>query len=331
MNKELTLTEYIPVFLQVLHDCGHELDFAWLPEEFLHLDDQRTFITVDACNTFWKNCFKATGDRRISFEYGKALTIDTHGFFGYAVKTSANLRETIEICRKFAASRISNIALDLDEFDRCFVCNLYFNVPGGMLPPYMEALMALVQRTVADTGLPVEALNRVRVNLSYPRPDYAELYEQYLLFDYHFSQPINAFVADRHLLDVPSPLHEPALKKLAVEQLEKVYQQEGDATLLRVKDYIRKHVASGANLTEAADRLSSSPRTIKRKLARLGVSFSEILQEVRFNLAIDLLQSTNLPIEEVALRVGYSHASSFINAFKKRMDTTPADWRSHFH
>jgi AraC-like DNA-binding protein len=61
---------------------------------------------------------------------------------------------------------------------------------------------------------------------------------------------------------------------------------------------------------------------LRRRLAESGTSFQELLDEVREALAQELL--TTLAVEDVALRLGYAEASSFIHAFKRWKGVTPA-------
>jgi len=52
-----------------------------------------------------------------------------------------------------------------------------------------------------------------------------------------------------------------------------------------------------------------------------GVSFRALTEEVREALAEEFLQSSHLSLEEIADRLGYAEASSFIHAFKR--------WKGH--
>lgn len=61
--------------------------------------------------------------------------------------------------------------------------------------------------------------------------------------------------------------------------------------------------------------------------ATTGKTFSEILQESRMKHAVSLLQSTVLPVSEIAYLVGYENSENFIRSFKKSYSTTPSQYR----
>ncbi len=61
-----------------------------------------------------------------------------------------------------------------------------------------------------------------------------------------------------------------------------------------------------------------SEATLRRKLATAGTSLTDIIADVRMTRAASLLQATELPINRVALEVGYESASKFAARFRER-------------
>ena len=82
-----------------------------------------------------------------------------------------------------------------------------------------------------------------------------------------------------------------------------------------------------SSLQILADHFHSSPRSIQRKLAAEGTSYKDLLDDVRKNMAIEYLKTTSLPLTEIAVRLGYSEAPNFINAFKRWTGKTPGEFR----
>lgn len=58
-----------------------------------------------------------------------------------------------------------------------------------------------------------------------------------------------------------------------------------------------------------------------------GSTFQELLMKRRFEKAAVLLLETNLPVEEIALNVGYENQSYFHRQFKMRYGVTPRRYR----
>ena len=78
---------------------------------------------------------------------------------------------------------------------------------------------------------------------------------------------------------------------------------------------------------DLAARLSMHRRTLNRRLAAAGTSFQAVLDEVRFAVARQMLETTSLPLSEIANALGYAEASPFVRAFSRWSGTTPTAWR----
>src|SRR5204862_6169515 len=74
----------------------------------------------------------------------------------------------------------------------------------------------------------------------------------------------------------------------------------------------------------AASALGVSPRTLKRRLAEAGVTFSELLEKARRERALLLLRSPDLSLDDIAEHLGYSTVSNLVRAFRRWTGMTPA-------
>ena len=76
-----------------------------------------------------------------------------------------------------------------------------------------------------------------------------------------------------------------------------------------------------------SNALGMSGRTLRRRLSKMGTSFSTLIDKVRCQLAINLIQNQNLSNEALANELGYSDAANFYNAFKKWTGNSPSFYR----
>lgn len=76
--------------------------------------------------------------------------------------------------------------------------------------------------------------------------------------------------------------------------------------------------------TDIEDRLAMSGATLRRQLAAEQTSLRQILTETRLGQALQLLQSTRLPVKTVAARSGYRSVSSFVRRFQERYGVEPS-------
>jgi AraC-like DNA-binding protein len=91
---------------------------------------------------------------------------------------------------------------------------------------------------------------------------------------------------------------------------------------------LRVLLLSGVSSGDAvADVLAMHRRTLNRRLKALGMTFREVLEDVRFGAACQLLEATQLALDDVAAALGYAGVSPFTRAFRRRAGTAPGQWR----
>ena len=58
-----------------------------------------------------------------------------------------------------------------------------------------------------------------------------------------------------------------------------------------------------------------------------GFSVKNYRRNCRFQIAVKMLVSTDMPIKEIAYTLGYHHTSSFVRAFKAQVELSPTRYR----
>jgi len=82
-----------------------------------------------------------------------------------------------------------------------------------------------------------------------------------------------------------------------------------------------------AKARNVATELGMSERTLVRHLAETGTSFSEILSQLRHELALKYLREPGISLTQVAFLLGYSNQSAFSAAFKRTTGRSPSQMR----
>ena len=101
------------------------------------------------------------------------------------------------------------------------------------------------------------------------------------------------------------------------------------AKLTRIREQIAANPAAPVTLT----RLTAKSKINRNKLhfgfkQQFGVSIHEYQAELRMQAALKLLQTTKLPIAQIAESVGYGEPTNFSAAFKKHFDFLPREARA---
>jgi len=91
---------------------------------------------------------------------------------------------------------------------------------------------------------------------------------------------------------------------------------------------IRPYLSQGhPHMALVAEIAGMSERTLQRRLAQSGSTYSQIVQEARFSIASELLADPRLNITDIAFAAGYVNAPHFHRAFKRLTGMTPRDYR----
>ena len=92
---------------------------------------------------------------------------------------------------------------------------------------------------------------------------------------------------------------------------------------------VARHYRRRLTLAAVAHTLSSSPRQLQRAYAQFGdLSFQEDLLARRMSAAAQLLvEQRSIPVQRVALLVGYRQAPHFARAFRRRFGLSPSLFR----
>lgn len=93
----------------------------------------------------------------------------------------------------------------------------------------------------------------------------------------------------------------------------------------RVESLLIRMLHTGeASMDVVADKLGVSRRTLHRQLKDEGVTFVQVLDELRHKLALHFLSGKKVSVSETAYLVGFSDPAAFSRAFKRWTGTSPA-------
>lgn len=104
-------------------------------------------------------------------------------------------------------------------------------------------------------------------------------------------------------------------------------QLEEHALQLRIRALLQRPDQLDASLAEVATRLHVSPRTLTRRLAAEGLSFQDIKDGLRRDIAIHQLQWSDRSLEQIAFDLAFSSVTVFHRAFKHWTGVTPGQYR----
>ncbi len=95
----------------------------------------------------------------------------------------------------------------------------------------------------------------------------------------------------------------------------------------RVRDYLEANLQISPGISEVAQALHFSTRTLARRLEEEGSRFQHIKDTLRRDIAIDYICRTDDSIADIGLRLGFDNATAFNRAFKQWTGSSPGAYR----
>lgn len=104
-----------------------------------------------------------------------------------------------------------------------------------------------------------------------------------------------------------------------------------DAQINILLDFLRKNLSKKHNIDDLAEQIHMTRRTFTRHFKKAtGMTLVEWLNNERIRYSCELLETTTLPIEQIAELSGFHSTMNFRKKFKEKYETNPNAWRKSF-
>lgn len=289
------------------------------------LEEPEARVPIETMNMLVRRARTLTGEPALGIFLGLRRRVSMYGFLGFAMMSASTLGEALELAVRFSSTISTALVLRLQVEGGLAALRFEEQCdPGDVRDVAVLALIVgLDQIGKALTGCDVPG----EAHLAIPRPAYADRFPD-LLAHARFDQPVTQLVFDAKHLDQPLVTPDRAGLRLARRQCERALCDLGlDGALL---DRVRSLISSPdgvRSLEQVADNLHVSARTLKRRLAAQGVTFSELVDQERRQRAQLLLISSSLSLADITERLGYSTVPNFARAFRRWTGQTPSAYR----
>ena len=170
----------------------------------------------------------------------------------------------------------------------------------------------------------------LHASFDFPAPPHSVEYHVMFCSDLRFSAATTEVTFDARYLQCRLVQDEAGLKRFLREAPQSVFMKfkNTDGWAARVRRRLRK--TNGENwptLEAIAEELKVTPSTFRRRLEAEGLSYRELKDGLRRDMAIDLLCHSSLSIENIASGLGYQEVSAFYRAFRHWTGTRPGSYR----
>ena len=279
------------------------------------------------------NAIALTGDDGIGLQLGFELNLADLGPAAFAAMTAPTFADARKTALHLQLLMDPVLYVRYSGEPRGWMTRLYEVYPlEKNLRFAVEYYLARSQRVIASlTG--VDDVVR-EVGLSYAEPDNGDDYRRGFNCPVHFNAGSNWIVFDPNVLQLRLPLANADTHRLLVSECEQRLAQLDVTTTMAQRVYLeimrsRTHPSFPAlGLEEMADRLCMGARTLRRRLADEHTSYLQIVDNIRRELSLHLLTSTQLSAKEIAYELGYSSVNNFRRAFKAWTGESISEFRA---
>lgn len=258
----------------------------------------------------------------IGLEVGAKYHLAAFGVWGFALANSATVGEAVKLSLAHSAMTFAFCQLSVEEHGS--QVHWYFDDVG------MSADLKIfsVEREMVALGMVAHDLlganfEAIEIWFNYAEPSHSALYRKYFNGPLRFSAPRSGFVLPRTLFEQPLKVPDDVLKAAGTSGL----RSENASISERVRNVILTNIQSLPTMEAVADELCMNIRTLRRKLEGEGLTFRQLVDEVRFEQAKELLERTSMTTDDIAAHLSYADASSFTQAFRRLAGTSPAAYR----
>ncbi len=291
------------------------------------LDSEDSFLSYHQMMSLIENALAVAKTPWLGLLVGSRENLGTWGVFGYAMMSCSTYREAAKIGFRFYRAAPSLLLLSAEEeADRL---RIHMDSPtslGKLLPFLVEETVTGI--CTVTSILVSHQVTPLEIHVTYPKPEYAEKYDEFFPCPIHYQQSSNIFwceLPDDTPLQHSDPISARICRKLVDELLEKHTSEED--FLLEVRRILLRTPGRFPDMEAVAGELGMSSRTLRRKLGDLETTFQDILEDVRRNLALDYLQNSTLNLEEISTFLGYTEMTNFRRAFKQWTGKAPTAFR----
>jgi AraC-like DNA-binding protein len=297
------------------------------------LTQPQTLTSIRQYITVCHNALQLSNDPETPFSVGSRIPLSAYGMYGFALVCSPTIREYFQVAVKYHKLATPILIMswreEKDSVSWVLEKNPVVAHPDSLVRFLLEqhlTQLATHLKTVVEPG----CCHPIRAALPYAAPRHLNLYKRYLGCDLRFGQPVCELTYPKSILSEKPHMAHRLTSKLMWDTCDRILGEV--KTSIGVAGEVYQIIAStpghSPTMEMVADRLATTVRTLHRRLQAEAVSFTQILDDVRCNLAKEYLRSTRLSVDDISELVGFSEAANFRHAFHRWTGSTPANFRS---
>lgn len=291
-------------------------------------EQSRILVTTEEMFGLYNAVCEISGDPAIGLKLGSEERVERYSPAAIAALYSRSFRDALERIGRYKRLTCPEEIRITEGRKECAVEFLWLLAEEAVPATLIDTCFAWVM-TIGRRGIGRD-IHPLRVDLK-RREANRRLYENYFGSPVKFGSRQNQLLFRNEDIAQPFLTHNPDLLELVAPQLEaELTRQFADESLQeQVKGILKKFLAGQRpRLEDVARELRVSARTLQRRLLAERLTFQNLVEGARREMAQHYLIESSLELNETAYLLGYEDPNSFIRAFHQWEGTSPGEWRS---
>ena len=300
-----------------------------LNDEFL--DNPNTRISIPKYMHLGHHAARLTSNPAIGLEFGKNTLDSSVGLAGFAASCAPTLGQALGLSIDMERLNSHNSRGQSSHFidEGRLHCQFYSISPYNQFNHFVVDTMLATWWSFIKRHCTSASCHHIEIE--YPRPKYANVFEEFFECPVLFNQGRNALILKRgHEQHPLAQSHQGTFTKLkSLCEEEALRWQTGSTIADQVIDLISANLSGTPPEIETIARmLGMSGWTLRRRLAKEGKHFQTLLDNTRNALAQTYVRDTEHNFTEIAFLLGFSSPSAFQRAFKRWTQLSPGAFRN---
>jgi AraC-like DNA-binding protein len=269
-------------------------------------------------------------DEFLGFHLAREIDLRELGLLYYVQASSNTLGDALRRTERYCS--IQNEGVLAKYRDDGPVCiSLHYNAVRRLSDRHqVEFFVTIIVRLCRQ--LVARRLRPVRVKLAHRRTDLPKDMAACFGCEFVFCSDVDEIEYAPSSEQLPIASADGYLNTLLVKYCEEALsgrRRSAKSWRLAVENTLAPLLPHGkGRLQEVSARLGITVRTLERRLAEEGISFLDVLEDLKFELAKRYLREPNLPISEIAWLLGYADSSAFSHSFRRWAGKPPGQVRA---
>lgn len=270
---------------------------------------------------------RRTEDEFIGLGRGSKSKPGTFSMMAHAVINCPNLEKALLRSAQFY--RLVDLPMDIRLEKEAVESRLV------LVPPPFESRENVLETMVFISvrfwsWLTGKNLEPLTICFDFPEPLQADEFRRLFKGKVVYGCQQNAVIFPSSWLNLPLVQNSLSLSKFLKDSLALII--VGNAQPIGLPEQIRAIISKEygntfPDFSQVCAQLNMTQQTLRRRLKEENTSYQEIKDTIRKDASLYYLGKEELSIDEIALMMGFSEASSFHRAFKKWTGRTPSHYR----